>query len=126
MVDLQKEKLYNESGFGKWCKLILAESMEEFINRLEEVPMKKSLKEKLRENLERLNADEECIALYSNYTQAELEYNTILNAERREAEAKGFKKGRKEDAKNFLKLGIEPEIIAKGTGLSLNEIKMLR
>ena len=99
--------------------------------------MAKSLKEKLRENLEKLNADEECIALYSDYTQAELEYNTMLNAERREAEAKaktrelkalrkGEVQGRKEDAKNFLKLGIKPEIIAKGTGLSLNEIEMLR
>ena len=37
MVDLQKEKLYNKSGFKKWCKLILAESMEEFKNRLERV-----------------------------------------------------------------------------------------
>ena len=92
--------------------------------------MAKSFKERLQENLEKLNADEECIALYSDYTQAELEYNTMLNAERREAEAKGLKKGEtkglKKSAKNFLKLGIEPEIIAKGTGLSLNEIKMLR
>lgn len=43
---------------------------------------------------------------------------------------KGFEKGSKEqniqNAKNFLELGVDIEIISKGTGLSIEEVKELR
>ena len=84
--------------------------------------MKKNFKERLKERVEAFNKDEEEIAIYSDYTRGELEHNTELE----DAHEEGKMEKALETAKNFLKLGIKPEIIAKGTGLSLSEINMLR
>lgn len=45
---------------------------------------------------------------------------------RAEGEAKGEAKGKEEAAINFLKLGVDEEIIAKGTGLSIERILELK
>ena len=37
----------------------------------------------------------------------------------------GKKEGKYEDAKNFLKLGISPQQVAAGTGLSITEVETL-
>ncbi len=53
----------------------------------------------------------------------------IATTERRlgfaEGEAKGEMKKNLENARNFKLLGVDPAIIAKGTGLSLEEIEKL-
>ena len=42
------------------------------------------------------------------------------------AEAKGRAKGKEEAAINFLKLGVNEEVVAKGTGLSIEKIQELK
>ena len=85
--------------------------------------MKESMKEKLAREFEELNADEECIALYSDYTQAELERNTVEEIARREALAEGEAKGIQEKmydvAKNMLKKGYNANEITDITKMPL-------
>ncbi len=126
MIDLLKGKKYNMSRIDKWCTLLLSKSHKEFLEGLEEIEMEKELKDKIKERVEAFNKDEDEIAIYSDYTRGELEYNTGIEDAKEEGIIEGLKEGKQETAKNFLKLGIKPEIIAKGTGLSLNEIEMLR
>ena len=118
LVDLQKGKFYNKSRFDKWCGLILASTKEEFIKYLEGIDMKESMKEKLKREFEELNADEECIALYSDYTQAELEYNTGIG------EAKLEEKNK--IAKIMLEKGYSPKKISEITNLSIEELEKLK
>ncbi len=118
LVDLQKGKFYNKSRFDKWCGLILANTKEEFIKYLEGIDMKESMKEKLKREFEELNADEECIALYSDYTQAELEYNTGIG------EAKLDEKNN--IAKTMLKKGYSLKEINDITKLPIAELEKLK
>ena len=79
--------------------------------------MKESMKEKLKKEFEELNADEECIALYSDYTQAELERNTAIGEARLEE--------KNEVAKAMLEKGYSLKEISEITKLSLEEINRL-
>ena len=126
LVDLQKGKFYNKSRFDNWCCLILAKTKEEFKKALEGIDMKESMKEKLAREFEELNADEECIALYSDYTQAELERNTVEEVARREALAEGEAKVMNNVAKNMLKKGYNANEIAEITKMPLEEINKLK
>lgn len=49
-----------------------------------------------------------------------------LREEYEKAKREGLEKGKIEDAKNFLILGVDEEIVAKGTGLSLDKIKEIK
>ena len=101
MLDLQKEEL---KEFSKGDK-----EMEDYKNKLD----------KLNKNTEfrdRISAEED--ALYCYNSDIEL------------AEEKGISIGKDEakleDAKNFLKLGVEVDIISKATGLSKEKILSLK
>lgn len=118
MVDLTKGKLYNKSRFDKWCSLLLAENMDEFYKSLELVDMKQSLKEKLAKEFKELQEDQECIALYSDYTQTELEHNTELH--------ESIEEERNNVAIKMLKKGYPISEINDITSLSVEEIEKLQ
>jgi len=50
----------------------------------------------------------------------------VLEEMQREAWLKGLEKGKLEVAKNLLLLNVDPDTIAKATGLSLDEIETLK
>ena len=80
--------------------------------------MKESMKDKLQREFEELNADEECIALYSDYTQAELEYNTGIGEAKLEE--------RNNIAKTMLAKGYSLKEISEITKLSMEELEKLK
>lgn len=84
--------------------------------------------------LQVISKDEKARMLYEAQ-QAEIsdQLTRIKSAEakgraegRAEGEAKGEAKGKEEAAINFLKLGVDEEIIAKGTGLSIEKVQELK
>jgi len=72
--------------------------------------------------------------LNNRYTQIEelnKEVQTTMKtlydpAVEKRGEERGEMKGKIEDATNFLKLGVDEEIVAKGTGLALDKIKKIK
>ena len=85
--------------------------------------------EKFRENVDRLNKDEEFRLLFSEEEDALRTHNTLMAESEEAGLERGIKQGQKEEkieiAKNLLKLQMEPSDIAKATGLSEKEIQAL-
>ena len=81
-VDLAKadEKLYNEEEerLAKWCKAIRCKTEKGLKKELGEDLMVKETKEKLLDEVNKYSDDEEVYALYSDYTQSELERNGLI------------------------------------------------
>ena len=96
--------------------------------------MSKEEADKLTSRVEELSDDKENIALYTKLTNDEMVFNTRLMNASEEAEERGHERGIEqgskekalEIAKNFLKMGLNDEQIADGTGLSLEEIEVLK
>ena len=96
--------------------------------------MSKEEADKLISRVEELSSDKENIALYTKLTNDEMVFNTRLMNASEEAEERGHERGIEqgskekalEIAKNFLKMGLNDEQIADGTGLSLEEIEVLK
>ena len=88
--------------------------------------MEKELKDKLKERVEAFNNDEDEIAIYSDYTRGELEYNTVIEDARDEGEAKGKIEQAQADANAMLKENMNVEFISRITKLPIREIEMLR
>ena len=107
MIDLLKGKKYNISRIDKWCTLLLSSNHKEFLERLEEIEMEKELKDKLKERVEAFNNDEDEIAIYSDYTRGELEYNTVIEDALEEGEAKGKIEGKQETAKYNVPISVD-------------------
>ena len=130
MVDLIKGKAYNRDRIDKWCTLILASTLKEFLESLKGIEMKKELKDKLKEQVEKFNEDEEEIAIYCELTRQELEHNTELE----DAKEDGFESGKeaginqekRQIALNLLKSDLSIEEISKATSLSVEELKKLQ
>ena len=93
--------------------------------------------EKFRENVDRLNKDEEFRLLFSEEEDALRTHNTLMAESEEAGIERGIKQGIKqgkiegeqektrEIAKNLLKLKMKTSDIAQATGLSENEIKAL-
>ena len=104
--------------------------------------MSKEEADRLISRVEELSSDKENIALYTKLTNDEMVFNTRLMNASEEAEERGHERGIEqgieqgiergskekalEIAKNFLKMGLNDEQIADGTGLSLEEIEVLK
>lgn len=80
--------------------------------------------------LKRLSQDEEKRIEYEARQKAIRDYNHLMHHSKQEGIKEGIKEGRYkeklETAKSFLNLGLKPEMIAKGTGLSIEEINQLQ
>ena len=105
---------------------------------LEEISKGDEMMEKFKENVEKLNEDEELEFLLTEEEDYEKLKNTLLGEARdqglakglAEGEALGFEKGEKnkaiEIAKNLLDLNININDIVKATGLSKEEVLALK
>ena len=150
-MEIGKGKCYtgSERKLARWCKVLTVQSMKELKEILGEDLMTRESKEKLLDEVQEMSKDNDVIALYSAYTQDELEKNSILYEETEKAREKGLAEGREVGLKQGLeqgleqgeKLGIQEEKVAiarslismgmkeidisKATGLSISEIQKL-
>ena len=85
--------------------MILATTREEFEEALGEDLMEKEAKDLLEEKVEQYSQDEEVIEMYSEYSRAELETESVLEEAKEKAEARGLEKGRKEGIKQGIEQG---------------------
>ena len=122
-----------EKKAANWCILMSTEDLATFKRKAEEI-MSKEEADKLTSRVEELSDDKENIALYTKLTNDEMVFNTRLMNASEEAEERGHERGIEqgskekalEIAKNFLKMGLTDEQIANGTGLSIEEIEILK
>ncbi len=145
LVNMEKAKelcyTKEETKLARWCRVILATTKEEFEEALGEDLMEREAKDLLEEKVEQYSRDEEVIEMYSEYARAELETESVLE----EAKEQAIKQGREEGIEEGIKQGIEQgehskqleiankmleekmdkNIIARITGLSLQEIEKL-
>ena len=139
--DLKKEQLYEtQTLVSAFFALDQNMNWTEFLTRLIEISQiykdlseekKNMLKhwlkvtvdtreyKEIKETIEVLFDQEEVLKMTSNLSK-------ILEKEFKEREIKGEIKGKEEDALNFLKLGVNEEIVAKGTGLNIKRIIELK
>ena len=145
LVNMEKAKelcyTKEETKLARWCRVILATTKEEFEEALGEDLMEREAKDLLEEKVEQYSRDEEVIEMYSEYARAELETESVLE----EAKEQAIKQGREEGIEEGIKQGIEQgehskqleiankmleekmdkNIIARITGLSIEEIEKL-
>ena len=114
-----------EKKAADWCILMSTEDLATFRRKAEEI-MSKEEADRLISRVEELSSDKENIALYTKLTNDEMVFNTRLMNASEEAEERGSKEKALEIAKNFLKMGLTDEQIANGTGLSIEEIEILK
>ena len=139
--DLKKEELYEtQTLVSAFFALDQNMNWTEFLTRLIEISqiykdlgeekkniLKHWLKvavdtrdyKEIKETIEVLFDQEEVLKMTSNLSK-------VLEKEFEEREIKGEIKAKEEDALNFLKLGVNEEIVAKGTGLSIKRIMELK
>ncbi len=112
----------------------------EFVNRLKEIvltfnKLSKNDKMKLRhwiknvideEFKKKFEIDKIITAQKQEVESMTSNISRTLREEYEKAKREGLEKGKIEDAKNFLILGVDEEIVAKGTGLSLDKIKEIK
>lgn len=112
----------NLSKFERCCLLLMAET-KEFASK---IAGNDKIMKKVYEKLESLNSDEEIIGLYD----VEKEEERVRQTQLLGAERKGIEKGQKEKtveiAKKMLNEGIDLDMIAKITTLSIEELESLR
>lgn len=116
IVDQRKEKVY-----------------EDIYNELEEIAMKDEYLRDAFNNWNEISVEPENLLAYrARLKQVMDEEAMIREAELREEAAleKGHELGSKQagekTARNFLAMGIDVEMVAKGTGLSLEEVKVIK
>lgn len=76
--------------------------------------------------LDMLSRDPETVRLAELRMKKILDEKSLVEGAKTEARAEGKAEGKEEDAQNFLKLGVSEEIVAKGTGLSIEKIKEIK
>ena len=137
VIDMEKarERCYtnSETKLARWCRIITSKRIEEIIEVMGDDLMEEEAREQLIEEVEEINRDDEVIALYSAYTQEELERNSIIYEETEKAREKALKEGRKEGIEQgkkeiiikMIENGISLEQISKLTNISIDELKNL-
>ena len=137
LVNMEKAKelcyTKEETKLARWCSVILATTKEEFEEALGEDLMEKEAKDLLEEKIEQYSRDEEVIEMYSEYSRAELETESVLEEAkeqaikqgREEGREEGIQKNRVEIARRMLEEKMDKNIIARITDLSIEEIEKL-
>ena len=80
---------------------------------------------KAEEKLARVSSDKTVLREYRMRELALSDWTSGINRAREEGMEKGMEKGRQEVARNFKRLGMPVEQIARGTGLSPEDIAKL-
>ena len=126
-----------EEKLARWCKVIMTESMTDLKETLGDDLMEERAKETLIEEVNKYSTDDEVVALYSAYSREELERNTVLEDERKEARESGFKEGKEKGIKegikdktievirNMLNEKMDIDLIIKVTGTTKEEIQKI-
>lgn len=118
-----------ETKLARWCTVIMATTKEEFEKALGEDLMEKEARDLLEEKVEQYSRDEEVIEMYSEYSRAELERESVLEEAIEKATKQGIEKGaqknRIEIAKRMLDEKLDENTISRITGFSLQEIEKL-
>ncbi|CAB3389546.1 Rpn family recombination-promoting nuclease/putative transposase [Kyrpidia spormannii] len=127
---LRERSVGLERRLVRWMLFFTAKTKEQ----LEGLAMgDPAIKEALT-TLEFLSQDEEARRLYEERMKGLQTYLADLEGARQEGREEGRKEGRKEGdrearralAKNFLGMGLTVEQVAKGTGLTRNEVEAIR
>ena len=112
--------------------MILATTREEFEEALGEDLMEKEAKDLLEEKVEQYSQDEEVIEMYSEYSRAELETESVLEEAKEQAMKQGREEGREEGiqknrevARKMLEENMDKHTISRITNLSIEEIEKL-
>ena len=108
-MEKAKEKYYttSENKLARWCQLMNVNKMEELKEIVGDDLMEEEAREQLIEEVEGISSDDEVIALYSAYTQDELERNSIMYEETEKAREKGLREGIEKGLEEGIKEGIE-------------------
>ena len=118
-ISKASEVCYNE--INKFMKLFTCRSYEE----MRKIALDDKEMNLIVDEIERLNKEKYYGALYNIHEEQEL----LERSARSEGKEEGFIEGahlaKLEDAKNFKKNGVDIEIIAKSTGLTIEEINKL-
>ena len=118
-ISKASEVCYNE--INKFMKLFTCKSYEE----MRKIALDDKEMNLIVDEIERLNKEKYYGALYNIHEEQEL----LERSARSEGKEEGFIEGahlaKLEDAKNFKKNGVDIEIIAKSTGLTIEEINKL-
>ena len=89
VIDMEKakEKCYttSENKLARWCQLMTVNKLEELKEIVGDDLMEEEAREQLIEEVEGISSDDELIALYSAYTQDDLERNSIMYEETEKA-----------------------------------------
>ena len=149
LVNMEKAKelcyTKEETKLARWCRVILATTKEEFEEALGEDLMEREAKDLLEEKVEQYSRDEEVIEMYSEYSRAELETESVLEEAkeqaikqgreegieqgikqgREEGREEGIQKNRVEIARRMLEEKMDKNIVARITDLSIEEIEKL-
>ena len=141
-----------ERRVADWCLLMTIDREDAFLRKATDI-MGKENATKLLNRVKELSADEDNIALYTDYTNQEMLMNTVMStaeemtkkaeadvAKAKEEAEKAIEKVREESeketkektlekaleiAKNLLEIGLTLDQVASTTGLSLEVIKKL-
>jgi predicted transposase/invertase (TIGR01784 family) len=109
---------------------IVKEDVDEWIYMLKNSEIKKEFKSKYikeaEERLTMLKMDEKDRKAYDRYLINIAREKDIMNTAKLEGKEEGKAEGKKEDALNFLKLGVNDAIISQGTGLSIEKVIELK
>ena len=124
-LDKINKKCYNEDENYNFVAMLNSDSKE-----LEKICGGNEYMEKFKEEVEKLNNDEEMVFFLSQEEDNRKLRNTIIAEAKQEGLAKGIKEGKKEEkiniAKNMLKENIDMETIKKVTSLTKQEIENLK
>lgn len=127
-VDMAKslDPCYNEVDererkIRRWCKMFLSKTKKELEEYIGDDLMSDEIKNKLVETVEELSGDDEMVYLYTELSDRELTFNTMMD----DAKKEGLKEASIEIAKNMINMKMSIEDISKATGLSINDIEKL-
>ncbi|ADG05608.1 conserved hypothetical protein [Kyrpidia tusciae DSM 2912] len=127
---LRERSVGFERRLVRWMLFFTAKTKEQ----LEGLAMGDPAIRKALTTLEFLSQDEEARRLYEERMKGLQTYLADMEGARQEGREEGRKEGRKEGdrearralAKNFLGMGLTVEQVAKGTGLTRNEVEAIR
>ena len=110
----KKDKEYRENAIERWLMFLEKDTPEATLKELMSLD---TAIEKAEQKIEYLSSDEETLRIYYERERSLHERaNMISSAEERKSI---------ENAINFLRLGVDIETVAKGTGISIEKVKEL-
>jgi predicted transposase/invertase (TIGR01784 family) len=125
ILEIPKVREKDQSRLADWLRFFAAREEEAFTMLAQTNPAMAEAWGVIK----RLSADESARMIAESREKALMDFNSAMGSARRkglqEGEQKGRLEGRLEVARNLLREKLPVEVVAKGTGLSLEEVKQL-